>query len=132
MESLLQKYSGIAVYRPMIEAVKTGNLAQFDCSLIESERLLIKWGTLLLLERIRLMVARTLFKKVYMIMNNQSVIPVSIFENALSVSMNRKCEPDECIVLMCNMIDSGFMKGYISYEKQMVVLKQDGAFPLIK
>lgn len=36
---------------------------------------------------------------------------------------------DEAECLVANMIYQGFMRGYISHEKQMVVLAQTNAFP---
>jgi COP9 signalosome complex subunit 12 len=55
-------------------------------------------------------------------------MPISLFHLAL-----RACDQDvpveeaECYV--ANMIYKGFIRGYISHEKQMVVLAAANAFP---
>jgi hypothetical protein len=51
-----------------------------------------------------------------------------MFHAALSISgMEVPLEEAEC--LLANQIYKGFMKGYISHEKQMVVLSNVNAFP---
>ena len=51
-----------------------------------------------------------------------------MFHTALKVSgMDVPEEEAECLV--ANMIYKNFMRGYISHEKQMVVLAQMNAFP---
>jgi COP9 signalosome complex subunit 12 len=55
-------------------------------------------------------------------------MPVADFHTALCVSgMDVPVEEAECLV--ANMIYKGFMRGYISHEKQMVVLANTNAFP---
>ena len=51
-----------------------------------------------------------------------------MFHIALSVSGIEVSEEEaECLV--ANMIYKGFMRGYLSHEKQMVVLSSVSAFP---
>ena len=55
-------------------------------------------------------------------------IPVAMFHSSLRVSgMDVSSEEAECLV--ANMIYKGYMRGYISHEKQMVVLANTNAFP---
>jgi hypothetical protein len=55
-------------------------------------------------------------------------IPVANFHSSLRVSgMDVSFEEAECLV--ANMIYKGYMRGYISHEKQMVVLANANAFP---
>ena len=55
-------------------------------------------------------------------------IPVSMFHCSLRLSGNDvSVEEAECFV--ANMIYKGYMRGYISHEKQMVVLASTNAFP---
>ena len=55
-------------------------------------------------------------------------IPVAMFHGSLRVSgMDVSSEEAECLV--ANMIYKGYMRGYISHEKQMVVLANTKAFP---
>jgi len=51
-----------------------------------------------------------------------------MFHCSLQISgIDAPIEEAECLV--ANMIYKGFMRGYISHEKQMVVLAQTNAFP---
>ena len=57
-------------------------------------------------------------------------IPISMFHAALLIAGEDKdmsAEEAECLV--ANMIYKGFTRGYISHEKQMVVLAKADAFP---
>lgn len=56
-------------------------------------------------------------------------IPVSMFHAALLVAGNEDMSAEEAECLVANMIYKGFMRGYISHEKQMVVIAKTGAFP---
>lgn len=57
-------------------------------------------------------------------------ISIDDFHAALKLSgMNVPAEEAECLV--ANMIYKGFMRGYISHEKQMVVLANTNAFPRV-
>jgi len=59
-----------------------------------------------------------------------SRIPIAMFHTALAISgIDVSEEEAECLV--ANMIYRNFMKGYISHEKQMVVLATTNAFPRV-
>jgi len=57
-------------------------------------------------------------------------IPLSMFHSAVRVS-GMDVVPEETECLVANMIYKGFVRGYISHEKQMVVLAQTSAFPRV-
>lgn len=53
---------------------------------------------------------------------------ISLFHSALQIAgLDVPSEEAECLV--ANMIFKGYMRGYISHEKQMVVLANNNAFP---
>lgn len=55
-------------------------------------------------------------------------IPLSMFHSSLQIAgMDVSQEEAECYV--ANMVYKGFMRGYISHEKQMVVVANTNAFP---
>lgn len=55
-------------------------------------------------------------------------IPISMFHTALKISGNDvSVEEAECLV--ANQIYKNFIRGYISHEKQMVVLASVNTFP---
>lgn len=53
---------------------------------------------------------------------------MSMFHCALRIS-GIKVDIEEAECLVANMVYKGFMRGYISHEKQMVVLASTNAFP---
>jgi hypothetical protein len=55
-------------------------------------------------------------------------VPVSLFHAGFVVAgQNMEVVEAECMV--ANMIHKGYIRGYISHEKQMVVLAKTAAFP---
>lgn len=51
-----------------------------------------------------------------------------MFQSALQIS-GQEVAVEEAECLVANMVYKGFMRGYISHEKQMVVLANTNAFP---
>lgn len=68
------------------------------------------------------------FRNRWVVSNKTTRIPISMFHTSLKISGNDVPEEEaECLV--ANMIYKGFMRGYISHEKQMVVLAANNTFP---
>lgn len=59
-------------------------------------------------------------------------VPMPLFHTALLVSGEDDVPVEEAECLVANMIYKGYMRGYISHEKQMVVLAAKNAFPRLK
>jgi hypothetical protein len=57
-------------------------------------------------------------------------IPIDNFQVALQIS-GQDVPLDEAECLVANMIYRGYIRGYISHEKQMVVLANTNAFPCL-
>jgi hypothetical protein len=115
------------VYAPLATAIMTGNMELFDKNLEKHSQLLISKGTWLILERCRSLVIRSLFKSVSDVVGDTRV-PFIYFLKALQFSQGSATnEQVECWLV--NMIDKGFIKGYLSHEKQTAVLSQKSAFP---
>ena len=60
---LLQKYQ-LAEFESVTEAVKTGNLQLLQQALLKHQTFFVQWGIYLLLEKLRIVIYRTLFKRV--------------------------------------------------------------------
>ena len=55
-------------------------------------------------------------------------MPLALFRTALAVAGTEVAQEEaECLV--ANMVYKGLMRGYISHEKQMVVLSNTNPFP---
>ncbi|KAI8808471.1 hypothetical protein BJ742DRAFT_893344 [Cladochytrium replicatum] len=125
---LLSKYPGLGdLYAPFVRAIREGNVKLFDESFVENERRLIRHGTYLTVERCRAVCVRTLFKRVWLNEKNTRM-PMRLFQTALHLS-GTEADMLEVECMLANMIDKGYMKRYLSHEKQFVVLSQKDPFP---
>ncbi|KAI8874021.1 hypothetical protein GQ42DRAFT_117118 [Ramicandelaber brevisporus] len=128
------------LYGPFERAVHTGNVALFDKALAHAEPTLLSRGTFFAIEQARLVVLRTLAKRTYTISYKLAVergqaerahmVPFSAFQSALRLldnDMDSSIENIECILV--NLIARGYMRGYLSHEKQIAVLSKVQAFP---
>lgn len=116
------------LYSPFISAIRKGDIQSFDAALDKSERRLVDLNIWLTLEKAREICIRGLFRRVWVVSEKTNRISVAMFYSSLRVSgMEVSSEEAECLV--ANMIYKGYMRGYISHEKQMVVLANTNAFP---
>ncbi|KAG6902464.1 hypothetical protein C0995_016326 [Termitomyces sp. Mi166 len=126
---LLQRFRILnELYAPFITAIRVGDVAAFDRALDQSERQLVDLNLWLTLEKARELCVRGLFRRVWVATDKSTRIPVSMFRSSLTIS-GIDASQDEAECLVANMIYKGFMRGYISHEKQMVVLAQTNTFP---
>ncbi|KAN0126748.1 hypothetical protein V8E52_000388 [Russula decolorans] len=116
------------LYTPFISAIRKGDIQGFDSALDKFERRLIDLNIWLTLEKAREICIRGLFRRVWVVSEKSNRIPVAMFHCSLRVSgMDVSLEEAECLV--ANMVYKGYMRGYMSHEKQMVVLANTNAFP---
>ncbi|KAF9782252.1 hypothetical protein BJ322DRAFT_1075075 [Thelephora terrestris] len=116
------------LYSPFVAAVRKGGIKEFDTALDRAERKLLELNVLLALEKSRELCLRGVFRRAWISSSKGNRMPIRVFHAALAVSgVELPVEEVEC--LLANQIYKGFMKGYISHEKQMVVLSNVKAFP---
>ncbi|KAJ7181598.1 hypothetical protein C8R43DRAFT_1055288 [Mycena crocata] len=128
-DELLYRFPILAdIFAPFIAAIRTGDIAAFDSALEVREARLIELNLLLTLEKARELCLRGLFRRVWVASAKGTRIPLAMFHSALRIS-GIKVEIEEAECLVANMVYKGFMRGYISHEKQMVVLAGTNAFP---
>ncbi|KAH0542962.1 hypothetical protein FGG08_002650 [Glutinoglossum americanum] len=131
-----------ALFSPLCQSLKRGDLAGFDAALSAGEDQFVKRRIYLTLERGRDIALRNLLRKVFLAggfvvdKEGQKVrrtrIDVEEFGVGIGMAAGIKggVERDEVECLLANMIYKGFMKGYISREHGKVVLSMKGnAFP---
>ncbi|KAF9980829.1 COP9 signalosome (CSN) subunit [Modicella reniformis] len=118
------------LYQPLVTAIKTGNVKQFDEALVSGGTRLIALGTYLTVEQSRGVAVRTLFKKVYVYtsMDRSNKLEISLFKTALQF-VGVTVDEDEVECMLANMIHKGYIRGYISHEKRVLVLSQKDPFP---
>ncbi|KAH9943186.1 COP9 signalosome complex subunit 12 [Epithele typhae] len=117
------------LYTPFLTAIQTGDIQTYDATLDRFERRLVDLNLWLTLEKARELCIRGLFRRVWIAADKSARIPVSMFHVALTVSGSGEMAMEEAECMVANMIYKGFMRGYISHEKQMVVLAKTGPFP---
>jgi hypothetical protein len=131
-DALLKKYHALGIYAELIASIKQGSLQRFDRVFLTHQAILIKWGTWLVFERIRILVVRQLFKKIWCMLDKPSRLTISVLERGISVSTGKDHTfLQDVFCLVVNLIDRGYLKGYISNEKQTVVLSNKDPFPTI-
>ncbi|KAL1939966.1 hypothetical protein VTO73DRAFT_9301 [Trametes versicolor] len=116
------------LYTPFLNALRTGDIRTYDASLDRFERRLVDLNLYLTLEKARELCVRGLFRRVWIAAEKSTRIPVSMFLAALRTA-DEETASEEAECLVANMIFKGFMRGYISHEKQMVVLSNTNPFP---
>ncbi|KZT29377.1 hypothetical protein NEOLEDRAFT_1128102 [Neolentinus lepideus HHB14362 ss-1] len=128
-KELMERFPALDdLYAQFIEAIRTGDIKVYDEALDKWERRLTELNLYLNLEKGRELCIRGLFRRVWVASQKGTRIPISMFHCALQISgIDVIQEEAEC--LLANMIYKGFMRGYISHEKQMVVLANTNAFP---
>lgn len=109
-------------------AVKAGNIGAFN-EVLEANRVaFIHHGVYLVLENVRALVYRSLFRRIYLITNNTRI---NLYHLQLSLEIqneNISIEEIECIV--ASLIYQNRIKGYISHEKKFLIVSKTDPFPL--
>jgi hypothetical protein len=124
------------LFQTICTTIRTGNLQAFDAALEANEDEYVRRRIYLTLERSRDIALRNLFRRVFIINQKKTRIPVDEFRRAMGFAIagknggtRKEVEPEEVECLLAGMIYKGLMKGYISREKGMVVLSNKEAFP---
>ncbi|KAF8530902.1 hypothetical protein JB92DRAFT_2854242 [Gautieria morchelliformis] len=132
-DAVLCRYPALrALYTPFLSAARTGDLSSYDAALNAAEGRLFRLGIWYIWEKARDICLRGLFRRVWVATERGTRIPVAVFHAALVVSGGDSVSVEEAECLVANMIYKGYMRGYISHEKQMVVLANKNAFPRLR
>ncbi|KIR26486.1 COP9 signalosome complex subunit 12 [Cryptococcus deuterogattii LA55] len=127
--SLLSQHPRLElVFSPFIEAIKNGDVEEYDRRLEWAQVRLVGMSVWLVVERAREGCLRSLFKKAWIASDKSTRIPIETFRLALKLH-GVDVESDEVECMVANMIYRGYLKGYISHEKKMVVLGKTNPFP---
>ncbi|KAF8685612.1 PCI domain [Rhizoctonia solani] len=116
------------LYSPFVIAIKNGDLRGYDEALLWAERRLTDMGTYLTVEKAREICVRELLRKVWLVHEKFHQVPISLF-HAGFLAAGQEMEAVEAECMVANMIHKGYIRGYISHEKQTAVLSKTAAFP---
>ncbi|XP_019860303.1 PREDICTED: PCI domain-containing protein 2-like [Amphimedon queenslandica] len=127
-KELLDEYNLLPFYDVAL-TVSTGNLYMFAKALEEHEGFFIKAGIYLILEKLRTVALRNLFKKVWILLGRIHQLELKAFEDSLKLNKEDEIDADEVECIMANLIDKGKIKGYISHSHQKLVVSKQNPFP---
>ncbi|GMT32213.1 hypothetical protein PFISCL1PPCAC_23510, partial [Pristionchus fissidentatus] len=125
--SVLHKYK-LDEFIEVVEAVKVGNLAQLDAALTKHEDFFIQCGIFLMLEKLRTITFRNLFKRISLILGKNQ-IPLDAFLVCLKFLGVNDVDADELACIVANLIAQNKIKGYISHAHQKLVISKMKPFP---
>ena len=126
-EHLLKKH-GLDSLAPLVAAVKSGDLKTFNDELAKNMMAFVRTGTFLLLEKVKILVYRNLFKKIYLVQNKSTQLKLHLFQKAFAW-LGCPTDMDEVECILATLIFKGLLKGYISHQKQTLVLSKKDPFP---
>eukprot|EP00160_Parvularia_atlantis_P015918 Unigene4797_Nuclearia_a/m.14666 Unigene4797_Nuclearia_a/g.14666 ORF Unigene4797_Nuclearia_a/g.14666 Unigene4797_Nuclearia_a/m.14666 type:complete len:410 (+) Unigene4797_Nuclearia_a:40-1269(+) len=126
-EDRLKRY-GLAVYAPMLRAVRQGRVGRFVQELDVLETPLQRRGLYFVFERLRLIAYRNLFKRALTIVKTHKLSLATLL-TCLHVAGLADATTDDLECVLAVLIDRGFIKGYIAHDKGFLVVSQTNAFP---
>ncbi|XP_076839312.1 PCI domain-containing protein 2 [Brachyhypopomus gauderio] len=124
---LLRKYD-LMQFVDVTKAVSDGNLLLLNEALSKHETFFIRCGIFLILEKLKIITYRNLFKKVYHLLKTHQ-LPLDAFLVALRMMQVEEVDIDEVQCILANLIYMGHIKGYISHQHQKLVVSKQNPFP---
>uniref|UniRef100_A0A8C2KLX6 PCI domain-containing protein 2 n=1 Tax=Cyprinus carpio TaxID=7962 RepID=A0A8C2KLX6_CYPCA len=124
---LLKKYD-LMQFADVTKAVSEGNLLLLNEALVKHETFFIRCGIFLILEKLKIITYRNLFKKVYHLLKTHQ-LPLDAFLVALKMMKVEDVDIDEVQCILANLIYMGHIKGYISHQHQKLVVSKQNPFP---
>lgn len=125
--TILKKYD-LMQFADIAKATSEGNLHLLERTMAEHEGFFIKSGVYLILEKLKTITYRNLFKKVCLMMNNH-IVPIDAFMTALKFMGQEDVDSDEVQCIIANLIYKNYIKGYLSHQQNKLVVSKQNAFP---
>lgn len=128
-EQVLRKYN-LMDFASLVRSVKLGDLKGFDEALATNADFFWTFGIYLILEKMRIILYRNIFKKVSLIQKTHQ-IPINSLKVALEFLQGgtEVIELEEVHCILANLIYENKIKGYISLQHQKLVLSKQNPFP---
>ena len=120
--ALLEKY-GLRELAVIALAVRRGDIRSFNTCMQENQLHFVHQGVYLVLEKLRMLVYRNLFKRVCMLSENYPKMRIAQFQQALAW-LDAPLDLDEIECILANLIAQGYIKGYIAHNQRMLVVKR--------
>lgn len=127
---LIQKYQLSKYYERLIHCIRVGDVAGVDSSLERWEEFFIRRGVYFVLEHLKLITLRVLFKRIYLLLGSTR-LKLPDLQCALKVA-GYEMDMDELECCLANLIYQGYIKGYIAHQRQILVVSKVDPFPRLK
>jgi len=115
---------GLQSFVDIANAVKVGNIKVFEDLMELHQESFLKLGVYLVLERLKTVAYRCLYKRIYKIIGD-SRVHLSIYEHVMK-SLGEDVDLDEVECIISNLIWNNKVKGYLHHKKRMLVLNKKG------
>uniref|UniRef100_A0A915PKL6 PCI domain-containing protein 2 homolog n=1 Tax=Setaria digitata TaxID=48799 RepID=A0A915PKL6_9BILA len=126
---LLKRYQ-LQQFATVVESVKDGNLKKLDETLMANERFFVECGIFLMLEKLKIIAFRNLFKKVTRIYGTNQ-ISYDAFMCAIRWLGIEDMDEDELECILANLIVEKKIKGYLSHMHKKLVISKQNPFPAL-
>lgn len=132
---LCDKY-GMAEYKAVVAAVRAGDLGAFNAAVREHQLLFVRQGVLLLIEKLRLLVYRNLFQRVWLCTEESARSRITLDKFCAAVRL-REGPADEPVsdaeveCMLATLIARKWLKGYLIHELGLAVLAKTAPFPRV-
>ena len=124
---------GLDHFHQLTTAIQQGNVRQYNRAVNTHMLALAKSGTLVLMEKCKLLCYRNLVKRIVSVLkaltDDGSKLDLSVFEAVWQFAEDSS--KDEMICALADLIYAGAMKGYLSMEHNKIVLSKVNPFPPI-
>lgn len=124
---LLKRYD-LLPFLDVKEAVVRGDLLRLNEALATHQEFFIKVGIFLILEKLKVITYRNLFKRTVQLVGSHQV-PVDAFRVVLHHMGETDVDTDEVQCIIANLIFDGYLKGYISHQHQKLIVSKQNPFP---
>lgn len=110
------------------DAVKKGDLHSFN-SIVDTNRAsFIRQGIYLVVEQLKAVVYRNLFKRIHKITESTRLNVVTF--QSVAKMLGEEMELDEIECILSNLIFKNIVKGYLSHQKRIMVIGKSDPFPI--
>jgi len=127
---LLKQYD-LQPFVAVRNAVISGNYLMLTEALQANQSFFIQAGIYLILEKLKIVTFRNLFKKTALILGTHQ-LPIEAFRVALQFMGETDMDTDEVHCIIANLIFEGYIKGYISLQHQKLIISKQNPFPPFK
>ena len=129
--SSLSSVYGLHEYVRLGAAVKMGDIQSFEAIMRAHQRTFIRLGIFLVLEQVKNVAYRNLFKRIHQVNPASSRLDLNVF---LSVFrwLGEDIDLDEVECILANLIFQKKIAGYISHTKHFLIVSKKEPFPVPK